>query len=59
MAPMGRQWFNLTFRDPTEMVRGVKLASPALNAFLDAELKRNNLPARALVTLTISAAAGN
>ena len=23
-APMGRQWFNLTFRDPGELVRGVK-----------------------------------
>jgi phospholipase/carboxylesterase len=47
-VPMGRQWFNLTFRDATEMVRGVKHAAPALNAFLDAELKRHNLPARAL-----------
>jgi phospholipase/carboxylesterase len=48
MAPMGRQWFNLTFRDAGEMVRGVKHAAPALNAFLDAELKRHNLPPRAL-----------
>jgi phospholipase/carboxylesterase len=48
MAPMGRQWFNLTFRDPTEMVRGVTNASPTLNAFLDAEIKRLNLPGRAL-----------
>jgi phospholipase/carboxylesterase len=48
MAPLGRQWFNLTFRDAGEMVRGVKHASPALNAFLDAELKRHNLPGRAL-----------
>ena len=47
-APMGRQWFNLTFRDAGEMVRGVKSASPALNAFLDAELKRHGLPPRAL-----------
>jgi phospholipase/carboxylesterase len=23
MAPMGRQWFNLTFRDPGEMTRGL------------------------------------
>ena len=54
MAPMGRQWFNLTFRDPTEMVRGVKHAAPALNAFLDAELKRHNLPARALALVGFS-----
>ncbi|MBM3543563.1 MAG: phospholipase [Alphaproteobacteria bacterium] len=48
MAPMGRQWFDLTFRDPTEMARGVKRAGPALNVFLDAELKSHNLPPRAL-----------
>ena len=29
-APMGRQWFNLTFRDPGELVRGISHASPAL-----------------------------
>lgn len=43
MAPMGRQWFDLTFRDAGEMVRGVARAAPALEAFLDAELKRLNL----------------
>lgn len=48
MAPMGRQWFDLTFRDPTEMARGVNQAGPTLNTFLDAELKRLNLPPRAL-----------
>lgn len=48
MAPMGRQWFNLTFREAGELERGVKQAGPALDAFLDAELKRHNLPARAL-----------
>ena len=48
MAAMGRQWFDLTFRDPTEMARGVKRAGPVLDAFLDTELKRHNLPARAL-----------
>jgi phospholipase/carboxylesterase len=54
MAPMGRQWFNLTFRDATEMVRGVKQAAPGLNAFLDAELKRHNLPGRALALVGFS-----
>jgi phospholipase/carboxylesterase len=54
MAPMGRQWFNLTFRDPGEMVRGVKSAAPALNIFLDAELKRHNLPPRALALVGFS-----
>src|SRR5262245_42731749 len=54
MAPMGRQWFNLTFRDAGEMVRGVKHAAPALNAFLDAELNRYTLPPRALALVGFS-----
>jgi phospholipase/carboxylesterase len=37
-APTGRQWFDLTFRDPDERWRGVNRARPALDAFLDAEL---------------------
>ncbi|MGH6783298.1 MAG: alpha/beta hydrolase, partial [Sphingomicrobium sp.] len=54
MAPMGRQWFNLTFRDASELVRGVKQATPALEAFLDAELRRHNLPARSLALVGFS-----
>jgi phospholipase/carboxylesterase len=42
-APMGRQWFALTFRDPDERWRGVTRAAPALDAFLDAELGRHQL----------------
>jgi phospholipase/carboxylesterase len=42
-APMGRQWFGLTFRDPQERWRGVQQARPALDAFLDAELARHGL----------------
>jgi phospholipase/carboxylesterase len=48
MSPLGRQWFNLTFRDSGELVRGVKHAGPVLEAFLDAELKRLSLGPRAL-----------
>jgi len=48
MAPMGRQWFNLTFRDPGEMTRGVAQAGPALDAFVNAELERLGLPSTAL-----------
>ena len=48
MAPMGRQWFNLTFRDPGEMTRGVAQAGPVLDAFLAAELERLRLPSSAL-----------
>jgi phospholipase/carboxylesterase len=42
-APVGRQWFPLTMRDPDEPWRGVNAARPGLDAFLDAELARNNL----------------
>ncbi len=39
----GRQWFELTFRDPEEYWRGVNFAAPALNAFLDSELTQHGL----------------
>lgn len=42
-APMGRQWFALTMRDPQEFARGVAKARPALDQFLDAELLRHGL----------------
>lgn len=42
-APMGRQWFHLTMRDPSEFWRGVSDARPALSDFLDAELARLRL----------------
>lgn len=48
MAPMGRQWFDLSLGDMRLIASGVKRAAPALAAFLDAELKRHNLPAQAL-----------
>src|SRR6201988_5486924 len=47
-APVGRQWFPLTFRDPNERWRGVNKAAPALTQFLDAELARHKLPPPAL-----------
>jgi phospholipase/carboxylesterase len=54
MAPMGRQWFSLTFREAGELERGIKHAAPALNAFLDAELKTHNLGARSLALVGFS-----
>ena len=53
-SPMGREWFPLTFRDPNERWLGVNAAAPALNAFLDAELKRRNLPPEALALVGFS-----
>ena len=54
MAPTGRQWFNLTFGDLSEIPRGVAQAAPGLNAFLDAELARHKLPAHALALVGFS-----
>jgi len=53
-SPMGREWFPLTFRDPNERWLGVNTAAPAFNAFLDAELKRRNLPPEALALVGFS-----
>jgi phospholipase/carboxylesterase len=53
-SPMGREWFPLTFRQPNERWDGVQAAAPALDAFLDAELKRRNLPPEALALVGFS-----
>jgi phospholipase/carboxylesterase len=53
-APMGREWFALTFRDPNERWTGVNAAAPQLNAFLDAELQRRKLPNSALALVGFS-----
>jgi phospholipase/carboxylesterase len=53
-APMGRQWFGLTFRDPDERWRGVQKARPVLDQFLDAELARHSLPPSALALVGFS-----
>lgn len=53
-APMGREWFPLTFRDPDERWLGVTTAAPILDRFLDAELARLALPASALALVGFS-----
>jgi len=53
-APVGREWFPLTFRDPGERWRGVNEAAPVLNAFLDAELARRKLLPSALALVGFS-----
>ena len=53
-APMGREWFPLTFRDPQERWRGVNAAAPMLDRFLDRELARAGLPAGALALVGFS-----
>jgi phospholipase/carboxylesterase len=53
-APSGRQWFPLTFRDPDERWKGVNLAGPGLERFIEAELQRRNLPPSALALVGFS-----
>jgi phospholipase/carboxylesterase len=53
-APVGRQWFALTFRDPNERWTGVNKAAPVLDRFLDAELARHKLPPSALALVGFS-----
>ena len=53
-APVGKQWFALTFRDPDERWVGVNKAAPALDAFLDNELERWKLPPTALALVGFS-----
>lgn len=53
-APVGREWFPLTFRDPNERWAGVNAAAPSLNAFLDAELQRRQLAPSALALVGFS-----
>jgi len=53
-APVGRQWFPLTFRDPPERWRGVNAAAPGLERFLDAELARHRLGDEALALVGFS-----
>ena len=53
-APVGKQWFALTFRDPHERWRGVTSAAPLLDRFLDAELGKRNLAPSALALVGFS-----
>jgi phospholipase/carboxylesterase len=53
-APVGRQWFPLTFRDPDERWIGVTKAAPLLERFLAAELERQRLPPAALALVGFS-----
>ncbi|ODS01555.1 phospholipase [Methyloceanibacter marginalis] len=50
MAPMGRQWFDLSLGDMSIIAEGVARAAPPLDAFLGAELTRHNLPPEALAS---------
>jgi phospholipase/carboxylesterase len=51
---VGREWFPLTFRNPDERWTGVNQAAPILESFIDAELKRRDLPPSALALVGFS-----
>lgn len=53
-APMGRQWFALTMRDPNERWIGCGKAAPGLDRFIDAELARHRLAPSALALVGFS-----
>ncbi len=53
-APIGRQWFGLTRRDPNERWLGVQRAAPLLNRFIDAELARVGVAQSALALVGFS-----
>jgi phospholipase/carboxylesterase len=53
-APMGRQWFALTMRDPHEYARGVAAARPAIDTFLDAETARHGIDDSAVALVGFS-----
>jgi phospholipase/carboxylesterase len=53
-APMGKQWFALTFRDPNERWVGANKVAPVLERFLAAELERRKLPSSALALVGFS-----
>lgn len=43
MAPFGRQWFSLADRNQASMLAGIQVATPILNATIDALIARFNL----------------
>ena len=54
MVPGGRQWFPLTMRNDAERWTGVLAAGPALDQFLDDELKRWSVSPDRLVLVGFS-----
>lgn len=53
-TPHGRQWFALFERTPAQLEAGVRRAARALDPFIDAELRRLNLPADAYALMGFS-----
>jgi phospholipase/carboxylesterase len=54
MAPMGRQWFSLNDVSPPTLLKGVRNAAPALNAFIDEKLAECGLDESRLLLVGFS-----
>jgi phospholipase/carboxylesterase len=54
MGPFGRQWFDLADRSPARLTAGVRRAAAHLDAFIDAELARLELPGTAYALMGFS-----
>lgn len=54
MAPYGYQWFSLREWSRASMLKGAQEAAPMLNAFLDAQLARFDLPPSQLLLVGFS-----
>ena len=52
--PNGFQWFPISRLDPAAMASGVRQAAPALERFIDAELRRHALPPSACALVGFS-----
>jgi phospholipase/carboxylesterase len=50
----GRQWWSVADRSPAVMAAGANRAAPFLHAFIDAELRRQNLPPDAYALMGFS-----
>jgi phospholipase/carboxylesterase len=50
----GRQWFSIADRTPSVLEAGIRVAAPALDAFIDRELERLGLPADAYALMGFS-----
>ncbi len=52
--PIGLQWFSLMDRNDAQMLAGLRLAASLVDAFLDEELARHDLPPEALALVGFS-----
>ncbi len=54
LASAGRQWFSLMDRDPEVLDLGARRSAPLLEAYIDAELERLELPRDAMALMGFS-----